>query len=177
MQKHKINSKISPANATWEEIYKTYSRKMYAVCLRYARKPDEAEDILHDGFMKVFSCLNEYQNLGSFEGWIRRIMVHTAINAYRKYTSRWFPMDEELTEIESSEVCIEDNIELDDLLKHINSMPDGYRLVFNMYVIEGCKHSEIAEILGISESTSKTQLLKARNYLKNKIGVKMYEKV
>jgi len=177
MQKHKENSNILPNTATWEEIYKKYSRKMYAVCLRYARKPEEAEDILHDGFMKVFSCLNEFKNLGSFEGWIRRIMVHTAINTYRKYSSRWFPIDEQYTEIESTEVCIEDDIALDELLKQINSMPDGYRLIFNMYVIEGYKHSEIAEILGISESTSKTQLLKARNYLKNKIGVNMYEKV
>ncbi|GAB4455276.1 MAG: RNA polymerase sigma factor [Bacteroidales bacterium] len=177
MQDNKDNHSISPATNNWEEIYKTYSRKMYAVCLRYARNHEEAEDILHDGFIKVFACLSEYKNLGSFEGWIRRIMVHTAINAFRKYNSRWFPMDDKEQTTESDAVCIEDNIAHDELIKLINTMPDGYRLVFNMYVIEGYKHNEIAEALGITESTSKTQLMKARNYLKNKIGVKTYEKV
>lgn len=177
MQDNRDNKSISPANSSWEEIYKTYSRKMYTVCLRYARTHEEAEDILHDGFIKVFACLNEYRNLGSFEGWVRRIMVHTAINAYRKYSSRWFPIDDDNKTTETEEVSIEDNIAHDELIKQINAMPDGYRLVFNMYVIEGYKHSEIAEVLGITESTSKTQLMKARNYLKNKIGVKTYEKV
>lgn len=177
MQDNKDTNSISPATTNWEEIYKTYSRKMYAVCIRYARTPEEAEDILHDGFIKVFACINEYKNLGSFEGWIRRIMVNTAINAYRKYSSRWFMIDDNELINESMEVNVEDHIAHDELIKHINAMPDGYRLVFNMYVIEGYKHSEIAEALGITESTSKTQLMKARNYLKNKIGVKTYEKV
>lgn len=177
MQGNKNKEKISPANSKWEEIYKTYARKMYAVCLRYAHKPEEAEDILHDGFIKVFSCLEKYKGTGSFEGWIRRIMVHTAINAYRKYSSRWFAINEEELNLESEEISIEDNISHDELIKHINSMPDGYRIIFNMYVIEGYKHNEIAEILGITESTSKTQLMKARNFLKSKIGVKTYEKV
>lgn len=177
MQNNKDKYFISYAKQNWEEIYKTYSRKMYALCLRYARTKEEAEDILHDGFLKVFACLNEYKNLGSFEGWIRKIMVHTAINAYRKYSSRWFPIENQEQVFESGEISIEDNIAHDELIKHINAMPDGYRLVFNLYVIEGYKHNEIAEALGITESTSKTQLMKARNYLKNKIGVKTYEKV
>lgn len=177
MQDNNKEKALHIANCKWEEIYKTYARKMYGVCLRYARNPVEAEDILHDGFIKVFSSLNKYKGTGSFEGWIRQIMVHTAINAYRRYSSRWFSIDDPEFDLASNEVEIEEYIAHEELIKHINSLPDGYRIIFNMYVIEGYKHKEIAEILGISESTSKTQLMKARNYLKNKIGVKTYEKV
>ncbi len=177
MRSNRDNTSIPEHKAKWEDIYHEYSRKMYGVCLRYARNADDAKDILHDGFIKVFSCLGNYKGEGSFEGWIRRIMVHTAINAYRKYSSRWFPMDDESEVEEVSEVTIEDSMSYDELVKHINALPDGYRMVFNLYVIEGFKHQEIAEMLGISESTSKTQLLKARKLLMKKIGATKYEKV
>jgi RNA polymerase sigma-70 factor (ECF subfamily) len=161
----------------WEKIYHLYSKKMYGVCLRYARNAEEAKDILHDGFLKVFSSLDNYKGTGSFEGWIRRIMVNTAINTYRLYSSRCFFVDDE-SEIEiADEITIDDNISHSDLIKHINSLPDGYRIVFNLYVIEGYKHSEIAEMLGITESTSKTQLFKARKLLMKKLSFKTYEKV
>lgn len=172
-----MDKNVKQAQYDWEAIYKQYAPKMYGVCLRYARNKEEAEDILHDGFEKVFNNLHEYQGIGSFEGWIRRIMVHTAINTYRRYQSKWFPLEDTQSEqIIDKEVYIIENISHQELISHIQSMPDGYRMVFNMYVIEGYKHNEIAEILGISESTSKTQLMKARNYLKNKIGIKCYEK-
>ncbi|MCX7863077.1 MAG: RNA polymerase sigma factor [Bacteroidales bacterium] len=168
---------IGEAKQGWEDLYNQYSRKMYGVCLRYARNADDAKDILHDGFLKVFKCLHEYKGTGSFEGWIRRIMVHTAINTYRLYNSRWFFIEDN-TEIDTpDEITIEDNISYEELIKHINALPDGYRIVFNMYVIEGYKHQEIAQMLGISESTSKTQLLKARKLLTKRLGVKNYEKV
>ncbi len=152
---------------------------MYGVCLRYARNCDDAKDILHDGFIKVFSYIADFKGEGSFEGWIRKIMVRTAINVYRRHNSRWFSMDEDININinETEEVTIEDSLSYDELIKHINSLPDGYRMVFNLYVIEGYKHHEIAEMLGISESTSKTQLLKARKMLMKKIGASKYEKV
>lgn len=177
MQSHKNKTVISETKFKWEDIYKQYSSKMYGVCLRYARNADDAKDILHDGFLKVFKCLNEYKGTGSFEGWIRRIMVHTAINAYRTYKSKWFSIDENFEVDDKNEITVEDDISYEELISHINTLPDGYRMVFNMYVIEGYKHQEIAEILGISESTSKTQLHKARKMLTKRLGVKSYEKV
>ncbi len=177
MQKRNDNKYFEQANQHWEDIYKQYSRKMYGVCLRYARDADDAKDILHDGFLKVFKCLENYKGTGSFEGWIRKIMVHTAINTYRLYHSRCFFVDEN-TEFDSpDEISIEDELSYEELIKHINALPDGYRIVFNMYVIEGYKHHEIAQMLGISESTSKTQLLKARRLLANRLKNKSYEKV
>lgn len=177
MQKGDDRTYFEQANQHWEDIYKQYSRKMYGVCLRYARNATDAKDILHDGFLKVFKCLQDYKGTGSFEGWIRRIMVHTAINAYRLYNSRWFFV-EDSTDLDSSdEITIEDQLSYEELIKHINALPDGYRIVFNMYVIEGYKHHEIAEMLGISESTSKTQLLKARKLLTKRLKNKSYEKV
>lgn len=177
MQNYKKHSDTHDSTSNWEDIYKKYSSKMFGVCLRYARNVDDAKDILHDGFIKVFKCLKDYKGIGSFEGWIRRIMVHTAINAYRSYSSRWFILDDDCEIDEADEITIEDSISYQELVKHINALPDGYRMVFNMYVIEGYKHQEIAEILGISESTSKTQLLKARKILTKRLGVKSYEKV
>ncbi len=177
MQNQNNYSDIQDSKLNWEDIYKKYSSKMYGLCLRYARNAEEAKDILHDGFIKVFKCLNEFKGIGSFEGWIRKIMVHTSINAYRSYSSRWFVIEENFEIDEPNEITIEDNLSYEELIKHINALPDGYRMVFNMYVIEGYKHHEIAEILGVSESTSKTQLLKARRFLIKRLGVKNYEKV
>lgn len=177
MQDHKNDNFISPApTVTWEEIYKTYSRKMYSVCLRYARNTEEAQDVLHDGFLKVFSCLDEYKGTGSLEGWIRRIMVRTAINNYRVYDNRYFIIEDSEEILETEGISVEDSISADELMAHINALPDGYRIIFNMYVIEGYKHNEIAELLGISESTSKTQLMKARKVLMKKINKHIYEK-
>jgi RNA polymerase sigma-70 factor (ECF subfamily) len=149
---------------------------MYGVCLRYARSPEEAQDVLHDGFLKVFSCLNKYKGIGSFEGWIRRIMVHTAINCYRSYDSHCFANDNSDEIVESEAINVVDSISHKELIARINELPDGYRIIFNMYVIEGYKHHEIADLLGISESTSKTQLMKARKVLMKKLGKNIYEK-
>jgi len=162
-----------------ELLYRQYSTKMFGVCLRYSKNRSDAEDLLHDGFIKVFTSLQEYQNKGSLEGWVRRIMVNTAINYYKRKTKHLFNVienDESIFESSFSEDIIS-GITTKELLEYINEMPDGYRIVFNMYVIEGYKHTEIAEILGIAESTSKTQLMKARKYLIKKVKKEAYEKV
>lgn len=166
----------------WEQIYKEYSRKMYGICLRYARNASDARDLLHDGFVKAFLCLKDYRGTGSFEGWLRRIFVNTAINYYHKYISRFFDEepDENIPETNEDDITLYEDIPIEKILKEINSLPDGYRIVFNMFVLEGYTHKEISEALNISESTSKTQLFKARKLLMKKLKkaykIKSYEK-
>lgn len=161
-----------------EELYKSFCNHMFGVCLRYAKNRDDAQDLLHDGFVKVYTGLNEYKGKGSLEGWIRRIMVNTAINFYRRKAGRFFGLNENDEEFHiSNDEDIIENISTNELLGYINEMPDGYRLVFNMYVIEGYKHVEISELLGISEATSKTQFMKARRHLMKKVKQEAYENV
>lgn len=152
-----------------ERLYNLTASNMLAVCMRYASSIYEAEDILQTGYIKVFTQINSFKQQGSFEGWIRRIMVNTAIEFFRK-NKKTVP----ITNIESLHEDIDsgfnmDHLELNDLLILIQELPDGYRMVFNMYVIEGYSHREIAEQLEISESTSKSQLLRARGRLMKKI--------
>jgi len=155
------------------ELYNSFSGKMYGICLRYAKNKMDADDLLHDGFIKVLKNLEAYKGEGSFEGWMRRIMVNTAINFYRKKTNH---IETDISEVYNlSDKSFNDaisKISVNELLILIQDLPDGYRLVFNMYVIEGYKHKEIAEILEISENTSKTQLLKAKATLKKKLEEK-----
>jgi RNA polymerase sigma-70 factor (ECF subfamily) len=151
---------------------------MFGVCLRYAKNRSDAQDLLHDGFVKVYTGLNEYKGNGSFEGWIRRIMVNTAINFYHRKAGKFFDLKE--GEEDNSSPFNEEILEqmsTNELLGYINEMPDGYRLVFNMYVIEGYKHVEISELLGISEATSKTQFMKARRHLMKKVKQMAYENI
>ncbi len=138
---------------------------MYAVCLRYARTPADAPDILQEGFLKVFSKLEQFQFQGSFEGWIRRIMVNTALRTYQKQrfdneTSGY----ERLPEVAVDPDAISTLSEAE-LIGLIAKLPDGYRVVFNLVAIEGYSHAEVAETLGIQESTSRSQLTKARRWL------------
>jgi len=158
-----------------DELYKMYAKKMYGVCLRYAKNKMDAQDLLHDGFIKIFNSLNEYSGKGSFEGWMRRIMVNTSINFYRKYSGRFFGMDDgAIPEPTADDQNIISQLSTQELLAHIQNLPDGYRMVFNLYVIEGYQHNEIAKLLGISENTSKTQLMKARKWLMQKIKKEAY---
>jgi RNA polymerase sigma factor (sigma-70 family) len=154
-----------------EQLYKKLSSKMYGVCLRYARDNFEAEDILQNGFIKVFSKIKEYHGGGSFEGWVRKIMVNTAIEHYRK--NKYIACSIDITENvnASSAAVYQDGLEAKDLMKLIASLPASYRIVFNMFAIEGYAHSEIAAELGISEVLSRTQLSRARGILKEKIAL------
>jgi len=153
------------------QLYERFAGKMYAVCLRYARTPSDAADILQEGFIKVFTKMSQYQFQGSFEGWIRRIMVNTALRTYQRQR-----FDQESS---GYETLPESPVEADaiaslseaELLNLINKLPDGYRIVFNMVAIEGFSHAEVAETLGIQESTSRSQLTKARRWLTEQLEV------
>ncbi|CAM1343661.1 RNA polymerase sigma-70 factor [Tenacibaculum amylolyticum] len=146
-----------------EEIFNEFSPKMLGVCRQYVKDMYHAEDLMLQGFLKVFKNLHKFKNEGSFEGWVRKIMVNTCITYLRKKTPLEFT-DEEYhfnnTTVENIE-----NTSVEDIQRLIDLLPDGYKMVFNLYAIEGYKHSEIAEKLSISESTSKSQLFKARKWL------------
>jgi RNA polymerase sigma-70 factor (ECF subfamily) len=149
------------------ELYNKFASKMLGVVLRYSKDEDEAHDILQDGFVKVFNKITTFNMEGSLEGWIRRIMVNTALDQYRKNKkrSRDMKLDDVSFYLEHNDFIVE-SLMAEDLLKIINSMPKGYKIVFNMFAIEGYSHKEIAEKLGVSENTSKSQYSRARQYVR-----------
>ncbi|MCB9167058.1 MAG: sigma-70 family RNA polymerase sigma factor [Flavobacteriales bacterium] len=153
-----------------EALYARYERRMYAVCLRYARHELEAQDMLQEGFIRVYEKLDSFRQDGSLEGWVRRIMVHTAINHYRRKS---FHMErfglEVLPETPVSPDALS-GLGAGELLDLVRTLPDGYRTVFNLYAIEGFDHAEIASMLGCGESTSRSQLAKARRILQERIS-------
>ncbi|MFT4521390.1 MAG: RNA polymerase sigma factor (sigma-70 family) [Bacteroidia bacterium] len=153
----------------FELIYNNLSDKMYAVCLRYTKHNDDAKDVLQDAFIRIYKNLKQFRFSGSFEGWCRRIVVNTAIERIRK-NGRLAEDSLELAPETSVKAESFEQLKYDDLMTLIRTLPDGYRTVFNMYVIEGYSHKEIAEELQVSESTSKTQLYKARLTLQQKLG-------
>jgi RNA polymerase sigma-70 factor (ECF subfamily) len=142
---------------------------MMGVCMRYAKDTFEAEDVLQMGFVKVFQKISDFRGEGSFEGWIRRIMVNTAIESYRKNLRNLNLVDIDEVYDQPQNTFDMSGLELKDLLKLVQQLSNGYRLVFNMYVIEGYSHKEIAKLLGITEGASKSQLSRARAILKEKI--------
>nr|WP_255487965.1 sigma-70 family RNA polymerase sigma factor [Pontibacter sp. KCTC 32443] len=147
-------------------MYQLYSRRMMAVCMRYTKSRFEAEDIFHEAFVKVFKNISTY-NGGSFEGWMRRIFVNTAINHYHKNHRYQVQTDySTVEEIIPTEEDIISSISGQELMTLISQLPEGYNLIFNLYVVEGYNHREIAEMLNIAEGTSKSQLAKAKSYLK-----------
>ncbi len=150
-----------------EELYKRFSPKMYAVSLRYAGQNDDAQDILQDGFVKVFRNLGMYRGEGSFEGWIRRIFVNTAIEHYRRKANVYPVTETHENVMEARDASALDSLSIKDLQAIIRQLSPGYKTVFNLYVIEGYSHKEIAEMMGISEGTSKSQLARAKAILQN----------
>lgn len=151
------------------QLYNYFSKKMFAVCLRYAQSTLEAEDVLQNGFIKVFTKYHQYDGKGSLEGWIKRIMVNTAIESYRQSKEKFEDSLEEQHENTFQSHFTSDTTSYKDLLKLIKELPLGYRTVFNLYVIEGYSHKEIAEMLNISEGNSKSQLSRARQALQQKL--------
>jgi RNA polymerase sigma-70 factor (ECF subfamily) len=149
-------------------IYSKYSPKMLSVCRQYIKDLQLAEDVMITAFMKVFVNLGRFENKGSFEGWIRRIMVNECISFIRVQKKISFVEDEFF--FEESFNNIESHFSIEDIQNLIDSLPDGYKMVFNLYVIEGYKHQEIASLLGISEGTSKSQLSHARKMLQEQIN-------
>jgi RNA polymerase sigma factor (sigma-70 family) len=148
-----------------QELYTAYSGKMYALCSRYVKSSMEAEDVLVTAFTKVFDKIDQFKSEGSFEGWIRRIVVNEALTWLRKNRSMYVETTLEQADREFDYNQVSDHLEAQDLLKMVQQLPTGYQLVFNLYAIDGYSHKEIAEQLNISENTSKSQLSRARVYL------------
>ncbi|HEY0652302.1 MAG TPA: sigma-70 family RNA polymerase sigma factor [Chryseosolibacter sp.] len=148
-----------------QALYDLYSSKMYALCYRYVRHAMEAEDVLVMAFTKIFDRIEQFKGEGSFEGWIRRVMVNEALTHLRKSRAMYVETELEQADREPDYDRLSDHLEAEDLHKMIQELPPGYRLVFNMYAIDGYSHKEIAEQLGISENTSKSQLSRARTFL------------
>ncbi|MBD0831346.1 RNA polymerase sigma factor [Aestuariibaculum sediminum] len=145
------------------ELYKLFSGKLFTLCLKYSRNYAEAQDHLQDAFLTIFDKINQYKYKGSFEGWLRRITVNTVLQQYRK--EKVFEIAQE-ENIEDEEIEIdEDTISIEFLLKLIQELPDRYRLVFNLYVLDGYSHKDIAEMLDINIGTSKSNLARARQAL------------
>ncbi len=153
-----------------ELVYRKYTPKMLGVCMRYAKDRFEAEDILQVAFIKIFEKIKNFRSEGSFEGWIRRIMVHTSIEFYRK-NARMYPVVD-IDNVQEHSVAENqlNRLNMNDLMNAIKSLSPGYRMVFNMYAIEGYSHKEIAQELGINEGTSKSQLARARVILQDYIN-------
>ncbi|WP_075342685.1 RNA polymerase sigma factor [Tenacibaculum agarivorans] len=164
-QKNLIKKAAQQNRAAQKELFEIFSPKMLNVCRQYVKDMYHAEELMLSGFLKVFTKINTYNHQGSFEGWIRKIMVNTCISYLRKKNPIQFT-DEEYV---FSDLAIEnlENTSVEDIQNLIDRLPEGYKMVFNLYAIEGYKHSEIAKKLGISESTSKSQLFKARKWLQS----------
>ena len=152
-----------------ELLYHRFSSKMYAVCLRYSGNAADAQDLLQEGFIKVFKNLNKFRGEGSFEGWMRRIFLNTSIEHYRKKVNMLSVTETQEVTIEDREWNILDDLAEKDIISMIHELSPGYRVVFNMHVIEGYSHKEIADILGINEGTSKSQLARAKGVLKKMV--------
>lgn len=169
-EKHLIEQAIENNRQAQHQLYTKFSPRMLGVCRQYIKDIHHAEDIMITGFMKVFSNLKKFEHKGSFEGWIKRIMIHECIDYLRVKKNNFNHQDiEDIVLTESEEVYENEDFSIDDIQLLIDNLPDGYRMVFNLYVIEGYKHQEIAEVLKISEGTSKSQLAHARKMLQTQI--------
>lgn len=170
-----IDACVSGDDRAHERLYRMLAPKMYGVCLRYAKDAAEAEDNLHDGFITVFTKLKDFRHEGSFEGWVRRIMVNTSLNRFRNHDPVIYTDDfrhhDSVTDAEEAMA----NLPLEDLIKTIQELPPQYRMVFNLYVMEGYNHQEISRELGISEGTSKSNLSRAREILRKKLETRYGE--
>ncbi|MBS1511122.1 MAG: sigma-70 family RNA polymerase sigma factor [Bacteroidetes bacterium] len=153
------------------ELFNRYASRMLGVCHRYARNAADAEDILQDAFIKVFDKIHQFKFEGSFEGWVRRIMVNTALKKYslRRYDKEVVGYEVKDKDEEVMEASAYAHITQKEILELVNNLPDGYRLIFNLFVIEGFQHEEIAEMLHIQPGTSRSQLVKARTMLQKQI--------
>lgn len=175
MDKHSIDQLLESCKKgerkAQELLYSSLAPKLYGLCMRYAKDDHEAQDILQMGFIKVFKSINSFRGEGSFEGWIRKVMINTAIEGYHKKKLTQLLIDIDEVDDLAGEGFEMDALEVQDLLKLIRELPEGFRMVFNMYAIEGYTHKEISEALNISEGTSKSQLSRARAWLKGKIKI------
>ncbi|WP_408048586.1 RNA polymerase sigma factor [Tenacibaculum halocynthiae] len=156
------------------KVYQLFSDKLFGLCLKYSRNYEDAQDTLQDSFLTIFKKIKQYNNIGSFEGWMKRIAINTALQKYREKSPLQIVKEESIEDIE--EVEYDDSIiSVSFLLETIQKLPDRYRLIFNLYVLDKFSHKEIAKMLQISEGTSKSNLSRARLLLKRKIEV--YQKM
>ncbi len=165
--KQLINDCKNDNRKAQEQLYRLYSPKLFAVCLKYSRNYAEAQDNLQDGFILIFKKIEQFSFKGSFDGWLKRVMINNVLQQYRNQTFLSL-VNEDVADDHEVEIE-EDNISMDYLLKIIQELPDRYRLVFNLYVIDGFSHAEIGEMLTINVGTSKSNLARARMILKEKI--------
>lgn len=156
-----------------ELLYKRFAPKMYGVCLRYAGNTDDANDLLQEGFIKVYKNLAKFRSEGSFEGWIRRIFVNTSIEHFRKKVKTYNVTEAQENTLEDPDLTILDTLAEKDIIALVNELSPGYKTVFNMHVIEGYSHKDIADMLGITEGTSKSQLARAKGVLKKSLEKKL----
>ncbi len=151
------------------KLFERFAGKMLTVCLRYATDRMEAEDILQDAFIKVYRNISQFKFEGSFEGWVRRIVVNTALKYCQKKRMKFDEVKPDAVNVGGIEPSAYSHLNETELMKLIHHLPDGYKLVFNLHVIEGYSHEEIAGMLNIKDSTSRSQLVKARRFLQNEI--------
>ncbi len=175
-EKSLIENCINGNRKSQKELYDLFSAKMYAICLRYAKNQMDAEDILQDAFVKLFNNLYKFRGEGSFEGWVRRIFVNTAIEQLRRNNVKFSDSEGLENTITDKQESALDNLYKKDLIETAMKLSEGYRTVFTLYAVEGYSHKEIAKKLGITESTSKSQFSRAkailRDVLQNKTGKK-----
>ncbi|MFO8054181.1 MAG: sigma-70 family RNA polymerase sigma factor [Bacteroidales bacterium] len=172
-EKELIQRCISGEQKAQKQLYQRYAPKMWAVCLRFVKSKMEAEDVMQEGFIKVYSSLKQYNGEGSFEGWIRKTIVNTAINHYKKLCYKKNEHDiEDITLGKNIDPGVIDSMTVRELMGVVQGLPEHYRLVFNLYVLEEYTHKEISKELGISENTSKSQLARARGILQKRIKKK-----
>jgi len=165
------------SESAFVELYNMYSPVLFGICLRYSKERVDAEDILQESFIKIYENIQGFKSEGSLEGWLKRIVVNVSINHYRKkIKENVVSTDGEVTYEEIIPENVFSELTSKELIGLIQRLPEGYRMVFNLYVIEGFKHNEIAEMLGYTESTSKTQLMKAKKMLQHYV-FKLYPKI
>jgi len=168
LEENIVNKCIQGDRVAQERLYAFYASRTYGICLRYTNSTFEAEDILQDAFIKIFSRLGSFNMEGSFDGWIKRIVVNTAIDHYNANNKKNNHLHLEILEDYDIEfVPGSTDLHEEDLLIMLSKLPQGYKIVFNLYAIEGFSHKEIAQMLNISEGTSKSQLSKARKHLQS----------
>ncbi|HMP30712.1 MAG TPA: RNA polymerase sigma factor [Saprospiraceae bacterium] len=165
-----IQACVNKESWALQKLYEEYYPIMYPTCLRYANNEDDALDILHDGFIKVFNNIDRYQVGTSLGAWIKRIVINTSIDYYRKETKRRTTDLDTVNDVTNDDPDVISQLSAEELLGALQHLAPSYRSVFNLYVIEGYSHRELAEIMGITESTSRSNLVKARTKLKEIIS-------
>lgn len=165
---------ISGKRKSQEQLFNLFSDDMFGVCRYYSKDLTEAEDTLHEGFMKVFQKIDQFKSTGSLAGWIRRIMINTALEKFRKQNKLYALGDEIDNEVDINPDNVISDLAAEDLINLVSELSPQYRVVFNLYAIEGYSHKEIGEMLGISEGTSKSNLARARYILQEKVKKHFY---